>query len=126
MKNVTRHPRIVEAIVDTEVTIKGQRFVEYFHNPGLFYPEDTEPTGIGIYFQKAGHNDWIDAGKVKIIDTIHFKDTKWWAIKKESLLEQIRLLLEERRKIQGRIDDLEMILFDPITHYSKEMVPDEI
>ena len=119
MKHVTRHPRIVEALIDSDVTIKGQRFVEYFNNMGVFYPEDSTPTGIGIYFQKEGHNDWIEAGKVKIIDTIHYRDTQWWTIKKDTLLKEIGVLLEERRKIQSEIDNLERILFDPITNYNE-------
>lgn len=127
MKKVTRHPRIVEALIDSEITIKGQRFVEYFSNPGMFYPEDIEkPNNIGAPFQMPGGNDWITSGKVKIVDTVHFKDTKWWNCIKETLIEQQHLLREKSNKINGLINEIDMILFDPITHYSKEMVPDEI
>ena len=125
MKNVTPHPRIVEAMIDSEVTIKGQRFVEYFNDPGNFYPEDLEtPTGIGVYFQDENNlkKDWFKAGLVTNIETIHFKETKWWAVIKNKYLTKITELLEEKQAIQAKIDHTEMILFDPITHYSKEMV----
>jgi len=127
MKKITTHPRIVEALIDSDVTIKGQRFVEYFNDPGKFYPENLEkPTGIGVYFQNKNSNkDWIESGKVKIVDIVHIKDTKWWAVIKDNYLQEIRTLISEKQYIQARIDHLEMILIDPITHYSKELVNED-
>lgn len=122
MIKVTRHPRIVEATIDSDVTIIGQRFVEYFNDPGKFYPEDCNPTGIGVYFQnrKMSNKDWFDQGFVRNIETVHFKETKWWAVVKTKLLDDLQALLREKENINGKINDLEMILFDPITYYAKD------
>lgn len=119
MEKTTTHPRRVEVLIDSDTTTKGEIYVECFNLPGTFYQEDREILGFDHRFQEFSDNDLIEESKVKVIEILHFKETKWWKLVEKNLLGDLANKREERDKLTTQITQIYSALNDPIGFYNK-------
>lgn len=112
---------VVKALKETEVTIKDQQYVEYFNNPGYYYPLSKEhlPNGIGLPFTVDKENNWLEAGLIEIVDTVDFKKTAWWQVMGEQYRSVLEDLKEQQKLIEKEISDIENILNDPFSYFEE-------